>query len=76
MEGFNTLLKKSVDNLDWFKLKQLVRFYGELVNANVILSTTYCDLLNDILADLTQPRQLQVKSRRNQTEILTDLQLL
>ncbi|KAI8333346.1 armadillo-type protein [Chlamydoabsidia padenii] len=59
MESFNNLLKKSVDNLDWFKLKQLVRFYGELVNTNVVLPTNYIDLLNDILFDLTQPKQLK-----------------
>ncbi|CAO3576982.1 unnamed protein product [Absidia cylindrospora] len=57
MDGFNNLLKTSVDDLDWFKLKQLVRFYGELVNANVIAPVAYCDLLDDLLTDLTKPNQ-------------------
>ncbi|KAI8083062.1 armadillo-type protein [Halteromyces radiatus] len=59
MEGFNTLLTTSVEQADWFKLKQLVRFYGELVNANVILPSAYCHLLEDILADLDQSKQLK-----------------
>ncbi|KAI9308621.1 armadillo-type protein [Cunninghamella echinulata] len=59
MEKFNDVLKETVEKLDWFKLKQLVRFYGELVNANVISPSAYCYLLEDILTDLNQIDQLK-----------------
>ncbi|CAO3616959.1 unnamed protein product [Cunninghamella echinulata] len=59
MEKFNDVLKESVEKLDWFKLKQLVRFYGELVNANVISPSAYCHLLEDILTDLNQIDQMK-----------------
>src|ERR1700731_2510668 len=35
---------------EWRNVKYLVRFHGELVNANVILPAAYLDLLNDLLA--------------------------
>ncbi|CAO3608326.1 unnamed protein product [Cunninghamella blakesleeana] len=59
MEKFNDILKESAEKLDWFKLKQLVRFYGELVNANVISPSAYCQLLEDVLMDLDQIDQLK-----------------
>jgi nuclear cap-binding protein subunit 1 len=59
MTGFNTSLEKSIQDAKWFELKQFLRFYGELVNANVILPSTYCNLLNDLLVVLDQPKQLR-----------------
>jgi len=40
---------------EWRNVKYLVRFHGELVNANVILPAAYLDLLNDLLAALDEP---------------------
>ncbi|RCH93239.1 Component of the cap-binding complex (CBC), partial [Rhizopus stolonifer] len=59
MTEFNKTLEEAITDSNWFKLKQLLRFYGELVNSNVILPTTYCGLVNDVLAPLDQPNQLR-----------------
>lgn len=59
MVGFNQSLEKTISESKWFELKQFLRFYGELVNANVILPSVYCGLLNDLLAALDQPNQLR-----------------
>lgn len=59
MDGFNQSLEKSINESKWFELKQFLRFYGELVNANVILPSVYCGLLNDLLTALDQPNQLR-----------------
>lgn len=59
MVGFNQSLEKTINESKWFELKQFLRFYGELVNANVILPSVYCGLLNDLLAALDQPNQLR-----------------
>ncbi|KAG2230494.1 hypothetical protein INT48_009869 [Thamnidium elegans] len=59
MSGFNQHLEKSIVHSKWFELKQFLRFYGELVNANVILPSVYCGLLNDLLNTLDEPTQLR-----------------
>lgn len=59
MSHFNTALEKSIQSSKWFELKQFLRFYGELVNSNVILPSTYCQLLNDLLQELDAPNQLR-----------------
>ncbi|CEP08839.1 hypothetical protein [Parasitella parasitica] len=59
MTEFNKSLEEAVAETNWFKLKQFLRFYAELVNANVILPTMYCNLLNDLLAVIDQPSQLR-----------------
>lgn len=61
MTEFNELLKETVSNQDWFKLKQLLRFYGELVNSNVILPAAYCELVNSILQVLNEPNSGRVR---------------
>jgi nuclear cap-binding protein subunit 1 len=58
MTSFNNSLEQSILNSRWFELKQFLRFYSELVNANVILPSVYCGLLNDLLTTLDQPNQL------------------
>lgn len=58
MEEFNKTLEQTIVDTNWFKLKQFLRFYAELVNANVILPTTFCNLLNDLLSVMDQPNQL------------------
>ncbi|KAL7310634.1 Nuclear cap-binding protein subunit 1 [Mucor circinelloides] len=58
MEEFNKTLEQTIADTNWFKLKQFLRFYAELVNANVILPTTFCNLLNDLLSVMDQPNQL------------------
>jgi nuclear cap-binding protein subunit 1 len=59
MAEFNKTLEEAISESDWFKVKQFLRFYGELVNANVILPTMYCGLINDLLTILDQPNQLR-----------------
>lgn len=59
MINFNKALAEAVEKLDWFRLKQLLRFYGELVNSNTISPTTYANLLLDLLSALDQPNQLR-----------------
>ncbi|KAG1474057.1 hypothetical protein G6F56_000582 [Rhizopus delemar] len=55
---FNTVFTEAIAASNWFKVKQLLRFYGELVNANVVSPTAYANLLLDLLSDLDQPNQL------------------
>jgi nuclear cap-binding protein subunit 1 len=59
MTEFNKTLEEALSESNFFKVKLLLRFYGELVNANVILPATYCGLLNDLLAPLDQSNQLR-----------------
>lgn len=59
LTGFNQHLEKSIVESKWFELKQFLRFYGELVNANVILPSVYCMFLTDLLSALDQPNQLR-----------------
>jgi nuclear cap-binding protein subunit 1 len=59
MVEFNASLTDAFATSNWFKLKQLLRFYGELVNSNVVLPAVFCNLLNDVLAPLDQPNQLR-----------------
>ncbi|RCH82193.1 Component of the cap-binding complex (CBC), partial [Rhizopus azygosporus] len=59
MINFNKALAEAVEKLDWFRLKQLLRFYGELVNSNTVSPTTYANLLLDLLSALDQPNQLR-----------------
>lgn len=59
MAEFNKSLEEAISVSDWFKVKQFLRFYGELVNANVILPTMYCGLVSDLLTILDQPNQLR-----------------
>ncbi|KAG2227596.1 hypothetical protein INT45_002281, partial [Circinella minor] len=54
MYEVNDLLKQAVAEANWFKLKQLLRFYGELVNANVILPTSYCNMVSTFLSALDE----------------------
>ncbi|KAG0747196.1 hypothetical protein G6F57_006109 [Rhizopus arrhizus] len=58
MVHFNTALTESIAASNWFRLKQILRFYGELVNANVVSPTAYANLLLDLLVVLDQPNQL------------------
>lgn len=60
MMGFNDYLAETAQKSDWFKLKQFLRFYGELMNANVITSVAYCGLINDVLAILDENGQPRV----------------
>lgn len=60
MTGFNGYLSETAQKSDWFKLKQFLRFYGELMNANVITSAVYCGLINDVLAVLDESGQPRV----------------
>ena len=60
MNEVNELLKSTVAEGNWTRLKQLLRFYGELVNANVILPTSYCGLLSGLLSALDEPNQHRV----------------
>ncbi|KAJ8664019.1 hypothetical protein O0I10_000297 [Lichtheimia ornata] len=53
----NDMLKQTVAEANWIKLKQIMRFYGELVNANVISPTSYCGLINDLLSVLNEPNE-------------------
>ncbi|KAI8145645.1 armadillo-type protein [Fennellomyces sp. T-0311] len=57
MNEVNEMLKETVVEANWAKLKQLLRFYGELVNANVIRPTSYCGLLSNLLSALDEPNQ-------------------
>ncbi|KAI8994905.1 armadillo-type protein [Pilobolus umbonatus] len=59
MSIFNRTFEEAVAESNWFRIKQLLRFYGELVNANVILPSVYCTILNDLLIDLDEPNQLR-----------------
>ncbi|KAI9022822.1 armadillo-type protein [Phycomyces nitens] len=59
METFNQLLKETIESSNWFKLKQILRFYGELVNANVILPSAYILILNNLLAVLDEPNAIR-----------------
>lgn len=59
MTGFNKSLETAILNAKWFELKQFLRFYSELVNSNVILPSSYCGLLNDLLTVLDHPNQLR-----------------
>ena len=59
LASFNSSLEAALANARWFEVKQFLRFYGELVNANVILPSVYCGLLNDLLTALDQPNQLR-----------------
>ena len=60
MYEVNDLLKQGVAESDWFRLKQLLRFYGELVNANVILPTSYCNLVSTFLSALDESDRQRV----------------
>jgi nuclear cap-binding protein subunit 1 len=46
--------REALAKSQWRTVKYLVRYYGELVNANVILPAAYLDLLNDLLAPLDE----------------------
>ncbi|KAI7866860.1 armadillo-type protein [Spinellus fusiger] len=59
MDTFNQLFKETVERSEWFKLKQLVRFYGELMNANVITSIAYTGMINTLLSVVDEPRLLK-----------------
>lgn len=52
--------KESLANSEWQKVKLYVRYFGELVNANVILPAAYLDLLNDLLAALDESNLITV----------------
>lgn len=54
--------KEYLAKSDWRSVKYLVRFHGELVNANVILPAAYLDLLNDLLAALDEPNVIAVST--------------
>ncbi|KAI9476184.1 MAG: armadillo-type protein [Benjaminiella poitrasii] len=57
MAELNKALEEAISGSNWFKVKQFLRFYGELVNSSVILPVMYCGLLNDLLTVLDQPNQ-------------------
>ncbi|ORY05994.1 ARM repeat-containing protein [Basidiobolus meristosporus CBS 931.73] len=48
-------LTKSLEQGEWLKAKLTVRFFGELVNANVILPTTLIILYDNLLSVLNEP---------------------
>jgi hypothetical protein len=52
--------KQALANSEWQKVKYYVRYFGELVNANVILPAAYLDLLNDLLAALDESNIITV----------------
>ncbi|KAI9279792.1 MIF4G like-domain-containing protein [Sporodiniella umbellata] len=58
MAHFNMLFTNMLAESNWFKVKQFLRFYGELVNANVVTPTAYANLLLEVLADLDETNQL------------------
>lgn len=56
------LLHESLAKYQWRNVKLLLRFFGELVNSNVILPTTLLNTMEQILAVLEEPTVLRVST--------------
>lgn len=54
------LLREALEKSQWRNVKLLMRFFGELVNSNVILPTTLLNVMNQFLAVLEEPTVLRV----------------
>lgn len=54
------LLQESLDKQLWRNVKLLLRFFGELVNSNVILPTTLLNLMGQLLSVLEEPTVIRV----------------
>jgi hypothetical protein len=57
-----TATKEALAKSEWQKVKYYVRYFGELVNANVILPAAYLDLLNDLLAAIDESHLIIVST--------------
>lgn len=55
------LLQDSLDKQLWRNVKLLLRFFGELVNSNVILPTTLLNLMGQLLSVLEEPTVIRVR---------------
>lgn len=53
-------MQEALDKGKWRDVKLLARFFAELVNANVILPTTFLDAMNDLLEVLDKMNVNQV----------------
>ncbi|KAF9426538.1 Component of the cap-binding complex (CBC) [Podila epigama] len=56
------LLQESLDKKQWRNVKLLLRFFGELVNSNVILPTTLLKLMGQLLAVLDEPTVIRARA--------------
>ncbi|KAG0091883.1 Component of the cap-binding complex (CBC) [Podila epicladia] len=56
------LLQDSLDNQLWRNVKLLLRFFGELVNSNVILPTTLLNLMGQLLSVLEEPTVIRARA--------------
>lgn len=54
------LLQDSLNKQLWRNVKLLLRFFGELVNSNVILPTTLLNLMGQLLSVLEEPTVIRV----------------
>lgn len=57
------LLQESLTKYQWRNVKLLLRFFGELVNSNVILPTTLLQVMEQLLVVLEEPTVLRVRPR-------------
>jgi nuclear cap-binding protein subunit 1 len=55
------LLQESLTKYQWRNVKLLLRFFGELVNSNVILPTTLLQVMEQLLVVLEEPTILRVR---------------
>lgn len=55
------LLQESLAKYQWRNAKLLLRFFGELVNSNVILPTTLLQVMEQLLVVLEEPTVLRVR---------------
>lgn len=58
------LLQESLLKHQWRNVKLLLRFFGELVNSNVILPTTLLNVMDQFLNVLQEDTILRVRDRR------------
>ncbi|KAG0349619.1 Component of the cap-binding complex (CBC) [Podila humilis] len=56
------LLQDSLNKQQWRNVKLLLRFFGELVNSNVILPTTLLNLMGQLLAVLEEPTVIRARA--------------
>ncbi|KAF9190188.1 Component of the cap-binding complex (CBC), partial [Haplosporangium sp. Z 767] len=56
------LLKDSLSKYQWRNVKLLLRFFGELVNSNVILPSTLMNVMDQFLAVLDEPTVLRARA--------------
>ncbi|KAF9128208.1 Component of the cap-binding complex (CBC) [Mortierella sp. 14UC] len=56
------LLQESLAKYQWRNVKLLLRFFGELVNSNVILPTTLLQVMEQLLVVLEEPTVLRARA--------------